>query len=113
MLSALAIHHLDDADKRAPLRAHPRGAAPGGVFVNAEQVLGETARIEQAQHDELARAVRANGVPESDLAAALERMTADRLATLDDQLAWLAESGFRDVRCAFRDERFAVYCGTR
>ena len=42
IVSALAIHHLDDAGKRA-LFARVRGAlAAGGVFVNAEQVAGES-----------------------------------------------------------------------
>jgi tRNA (cmo5U34)-methyltransferase len=52
-------------------------------------------------------------VPEVDLEAALERMTADRTAPLEEQLRWLREAGFRDVRCAFQDERFAVYGGVR
>jgi hypothetical protein len=43
----------------------------------------------------------------------LERMTADRLATLDEQLGWLRDAGFEDVRCAFESGRFAVYAGRR
>jgi len=39
--------------------------------------------------------------------------TLDRTATLDAQLEWLRAAGFGHVRCAFRDERFAVYAGTR
>jgi len=113
VLSALAIHHLDDAGKRDLFARVHAALVPGGVFVNAEQVLGESEAIERAQHASWLARVRANGVPEADLTAALERMTADRMATLGDQLAWLADAGFRDVRCAFRDERFAVYCGTR
>jgi tRNA (cmo5U34)-methyltransferase len=42
VVSALAIHHLQDADKRdLYARAHD-ALAPGGVFVNAEQVAGST-----------------------------------------------------------------------
>jgi tRNA (cmo5U34)-methyltransferase len=113
VLSALAIHHLEDADKRRLFARIHAALAPGGVFVNAEQVLGESAEIERAQHEGWLAQVRTSGVPEADLAAALERMTADRMATLGDQLTWLTESGFRDVRCAFRNGRFAVYTGTR
>lgn len=113
VLSALAIHHLEDADKRRLFARVHAALAPGGVFVNAEQVLGETPEIERAQHEGWLAQVRASGVPEPDLAAALERMTADRMARLGDQLAWLTESGFRDVRSTFRDGRFAVYTATR
>ena len=43
---ALAIHHLDDPGKR-DLFARVRAAlAPGGVFVNAEQVAGESASLD-------------------------------------------------------------------
>lgn len=113
VLSALAIHHLDDAGKRDLFARVHAALVPGGVFVNAEQVLGESDEIERAQQESWRARVRANGVPEADLAAALERMTADRMATLGDQLRWLEDAGFHHVRCAFRDERFAVYCGTR
>jgi cyclopropane fatty-acyl-phospholipid synthase-like methyltransferase len=40
IVSALAIHHLEDAEKRSLFaRIHER-LRPGGVFVNAEQVVG-------------------------------------------------------------------------
>lgn len=113
VLSALAIHHLDDADKRRLFARVHAALVPGGVFVNAEQVRGDTDADEEAyQRSWLAR-VRAAGVPAADLDAALERMRADRTATLAAQLGWLREAGFSDVRCAFQDERFAVYTGRR
>jgi tRNA (cmo5U34)-methyltransferase len=43
VVSALAIHHLDD-DAKQDLNARVREVLrPGGVFVNAEQVRGPTA----------------------------------------------------------------------
>ena len=46
IVSALAIHHLDDPAKR-DLFARVRAAlAPGGLFVNAEQVAGESAWLD-------------------------------------------------------------------
>jgi tRNA (cmo5U34)-methyltransferase len=113
VVSALAIHHLEDAAKCALFARIHAALLPGGVFVNAEQVLGETPEIEDAyQRDWLTRA-RASGVPEVDLDAAIDRMRADRAVTLEQQLAWLRAAGFADVGCAFRDQRFAVYFGRR
>lgn len=113
VLSALAIHHLDHAAKR-DLFARVRDAlVPGGVFVNAEQVLAPTPEEERAHHECWLAEVHAAGIGASDLAAALERMKADRLATLDEQLAWLGDAGFENVHCAFRAGRFAVYTGRR
>ena len=113
VVSALAIHHLDHASKRE-LFARVRDAlVPGGVFVNAEQVLAPTHEEECANHDAWIASVRASGVSASDIASALERMTADRLATLDEQLGWLRAAGFENVHCAFQSGRFAVYAGRR
>jgi tRNA (cmo5U34)-methyltransferase len=113
VVSALAIHHLaDDGKRRLFARIH-EALVPGGVFVNAEQVLGATPEVERRYHASWLARVRAAGVPEADLDAALERMRADRMATLDDQLRWLREAAYRNVHCAFQDERFAVYAGTR
>ena len=113
VLSALAIHHLDHGAKRRLFARVLEALVPGGVFVNAEQVLAPTPDEERASHERWLAEVRAAGVGAADLAAALERMQADRLATLADQLAWLREAGFADVRCTFRSGRFAVYAGCR
>lgn len=113
VISGLAIHHLDHPAKR-DLFARVRDALlPGGVFINAEQVLAPTPDEERANHERWHAEVHAAGIASSDLAAALERMQADRLATLDEQLAWLRDAGFVDVRCAFQSGRFAVYAGRR
>jgi tRNA (cmo5U34)-methyltransferase len=113
VVSALAIHHLDDADKRDLLARAHEALAPGGVFVNAEQVLGPTPELEahygeRHQHDSAVL-----GASGDEWAAAVERMRHDRCATVEDQLAWMREAGFEDVDCPFRDGRFAVLRGRR
>lgn len=111
VISGLSIHHLPHEGKRR-LFGRIRGALRrGGVFVNAEQVRGATPSIE-AEYDRwwLTQA-RAAGVAEAELASAIERMREDRTAPLADQLGWLSEAGFDDVRCAYENRRFAVTCG--
>jgi tRNA (cmo5U34)-methyltransferase len=108
VVSALAIHHLDDPGKRA-LFARVRAAlAAGGVFVNAEQVLGETPSLDTVYVERHERAARALGATDAEWAAAAQRMSHDRCATVEDQLAWLREAGFADAGCSWRDGRFAV-----
>ena len=46
VVSALSIHHLEDVAKRALFRRVWKWLRPGGVFVNADQVLGPTAALE-------------------------------------------------------------------
>jgi tRNA (cmo5U34)-methyltransferase len=113
VVSALAIHHLEDADKRA-LFARVRDAlAPGGVFVNADQVTGPTPPLDdryRAWHEARARAA---GSSDEEWAGAEERMAFDRCADVGSQLAWLRDAGFGDVDCLFKHYRFAVMVARR
>lgn len=40
-------------------------------------------------------------------------MKQDLPATVGQQLAWMRESGFRDVACSYRNLIFAVLSGTK
>jgi len=113
VVSALSIHHLTHGDKRELFEKVHDSLAEGGYFVNADQVQGETPEEETSYHAWWLRRVREAGLSEGDLAAALSRMRADRNATLQAQLGWLAETGFEAVRCAYTDHRFAVYGGRK
>ena len=53
------------------------------------------------------------GASERAVAAALERMKFDRAATLEEQLDWLSDAGFREVVCTYKNLMFAVYAGTK
>ncbi len=108
VVSALAIHHLGDAGKRALYARVHATLAPGGVFVNAEQVSAPTAPLDAAYADWHERRARALGATDEQWAGACERMRADHLAPLDEQLRWLREAGFADVDCLFKDHGFAV-----
>jgi tRNA (cmo5U34)-methyltransferase len=113
VVSALSIHHLADDDKRALLGRVHEALKPGGVFVNADQVRGETDAMERRSHARWLERVRELGVSDRDLAQARERMKFDRPATVSAQLEWLREAGFREVACSYRNLIFAVYSGER
>ena len=113
VVSALAVHHLTDGDKRE-LFEKVRGAlVGGGLFVNMDQVLGETPEEEAAYERWWLGGAKEAGASEEDLAAAFRRMRADKSATLEAQLRWLEEAGFEGVGCAHKDHRFAVYGGRK
>jgi tRNA (cmo5U34)-methyltransferase len=113
IISALSIHHLADDGKRRLFGKIYNALDSGGVFVNADQVRGETETIERRAHEVWLARVRELGLDESSLRAALERMKLDRTATLDDQLGWLRERGFREVTCGYKNLIFAVYSGIK
>lgn len=111
--SALAIHHLDGAGKRALFARVLRLLRPGGVFLNADQALGATPRIEKIYREDWLARVRAAGAAEEDLTRALARMAEDRMDPLPDQLDWLAAAGFAEATCWFQDFSFNVVSAVR
>jgi tRNA (cmo5U34)-methyltransferase len=111
VVSALAIHHLDDACKRDVYRRIRGSLAPGGVFVNAEQVAGPTPRLDRMYDAMWESGARALGADDVELAAARERMAFDRPATVADQVRWLGEAGLVDACCPYQNLRFAVLVG--
>jgi SAM-dependent methyltransferase len=113
VVSALSIHHLEDEAKRALLARVRDALQPGGLFVNAEQVLGPTPAAEVAYRTRWRAQAQALGATPDELAAAEARMRFDRCAPLDVQLGWLREAGFAEVDCVFKAWRFAVYAGER
>jgi tRNA (cmo5U34)-methyltransferase len=113
IVSALAIHHLEH-DQQAQLVARVHAAlAPGGIFVNAEQVEGPTPALAQAYADWHHRRVLEAGGTEEAWQAAVERMKADRRVPHETFLGWLRDAGFADVDCLFKDHRFAVLVGRK
>jgi len=111
IVSGLSIHHLEHDEKRALFARIHAALRAGGIFINAEVIRGETDEIERLANEAWMRAARDAGASESDLAAAIERQKHDRCATLDAQMIWLREIGFREVSAAYRNLIFAVYSG--
>ncbi len=113
VVSALAIHHLPDSGKRHLFADIFKYLTPGGVFINADQVAGESAAIDQRSRQMWMQRARELKVGERDLDAALERMKQDLPATVGQHLAWMREAGFADVSCSYRNLFFAVLSGTK
>lgn len=113
IVSSLAIHHLDDAEKRALFARARACLRPGGVFVNAEQVAGATPALDALNVERWAHQIAALGVTAEQRAQADARMALDRPASVEDQVAWLREAGFAEADCVYKHWRFAVYAGWR
>lgn len=111
VVSSVAIHHLTHEEKRGLYKRIFHALAPGGIFVNAEQVLGETDWEENLYDEMHIDGARALGSDEEEIGAARERMSYDRSATLAEQLTWLKETGFRQAGAFFQWGRFAVFAG--
>lgn len=113
IVSAMSIHHLTEPEKRALYGKIYGALRAGGIFINADQVLGPTPEIERHYHAVWLRQAREKGIAETSLAECLERMKEDKQNPLLDQLAWLRETGFDPVDCAYKNFRFAVFWGRK
>ena len=111
VVSALAIHHLEDADKRSLFARVREVLAPGGVFVNAEQVTAADPRLAQIYLERWISDCRALGASEHEIQGALDRGAYDIAAPTEAQLLWLRDAGFAEADCFYKAWRFAVHAG--
>jgi tRNA (cmo5U34)-methyltransferase len=111
VVSALAIHHLDDHDKRELFARLHAVLRRGGVFVNAEQVAAPSPALTDVYERMWVRECRALGASEAELDGARERMRHDRCVDVETQLRWLREAGFAPADCVYKSWRFAVMAG--
>jgi tRNA (cmo5U34)-methyltransferase len=113
VVSSLAIYHLPDGGKRHLFGDIFKYLSPGGVFINADQVAGETAAIDERSRELWIRRVRELKIAERDLVSALSRMKQDLPSTVGQHLTWMREAGFVEVSCVYRNLIFAVISGTK
>ncbi len=113
VVSSLSIHHVEGRDKYELFRKMYGLLNDGGIFINADQVLGSTSNIEGIYRSEWYGAMRDLGVSDELLAASEERMKEDKMSTLQEQLSWLIEAGFADVECWYKNFIFTVYSGRK
>ncbi len=113
VVSSLAIYHLPDSGKRHLFGDIFKFLTPGGVFINADEVAGEGAAIDERARQRWIERARELKASDRELDATLERMKRDMPATVGQQLAWLRESGFVEVSCSYRNLIFAVLSGTK
>ncbi|GAA4719989.1 class I SAM-dependent methyltransferase [Brevibacillus fulvus] len=108
IVSGLSIHHLPDPDKQRLYQKVFALLDPGGIFINADQVLGHTAYLEFLYKNDWRHKVESSGLSQEEIAAAYERTKLDQMATLEEQLRWLNHCGFSDVDCVYKYYNFAV-----
>jgi tRNA (cmo5U34)-methyltransferase len=96
IVSGFAIHHVEDSRKRDLFDEVSHSLASGGVFANLEVVRSATPE----RHAEFLSAIGRTADDRE-----------DRLATIEDQLGWMRESGLDNVDCLWRWRGFALLVG--
>jgi trans-aconitate methyltransferase len=122
IVSGFAIHHSEDARKRALYAEIFAHLKPGGVFINVEHVASASPHgeelFERAYALNLVRSRRAQGEDTNfeevcrEIGNRLDK-SANRLTSVESQLQWLREIGFADVDCYWKHYELAVLAGYR
>jgi len=113
VISALALHHSPLSKLEEVFEKIHGILKPGGVFANADQILGETPEIESRYEQTWLRHATEAGCTSDEKEIAINRMKADKTATLKDQLSGLQKAGFQEVNCWYQFYRYATYSGTK
>ena len=113
VVSSLSIHHVEDAGKRELFSKIYAALGSGGRFINADQVAGPTAKLDERYKALWLEQVRQAGATPEQIEASLYRQREDRCAPVETQLQWLREAGFSDADCWYKEGRMAVMAGTK
>jgi len=111
IISGLAIHHLEDADKQKLYTNIYNALNEGGLFINADQVTGRTMLFDSLYKYQWRETVSDSGLDHEALIQAFERTKLDRLAPLEIQLKMLEKAGITEVDCIYKNMSFAVFGG--
>jgi tRNA (cmo5U34)-methyltransferase len=115
VVSSLSLHHLvTNDDKREFYRRIYESLRPGGVFYNADVVLGSSDFLQALYMRQWLAFMRRNVSDEEIETKWIPKYEAeDHPAKLTDQLAWLGQIGFAGVDVIWKQYNFAVYGGRK
>ncbi|UKT62642.1 class I SAM-dependent methyltransferase [Pedobacter mucosus] len=114
VISGLAIHHLPNDLKKQLFSKIEKALKPGGWFINADQVLGETDLIEKVYTDNWKNHVQQNeNLTEEEKQSAFERIKVDIMVPLKAQLEWLQMAGLKNANCYYQYYNFVVFAANK
>lgn len=108
IVSALSIHHLEASVKAKLYNKCFKLLKPGGILINADQVMGASEYLENLYKSDWKKKVEASGLSREVLDSAYERVRLDKMSTLIDQLDWINAAGFTDADCVYKYYNFTV-----
>jgi tRNA (cmo5U34)-methyltransferase len=110
VISSLSIHHLKHEEKEALFNKVYELLKPKGVFINVDQIYGETKMVRDYYWNHWLQAVRDAGIDEKRIKSSIDRRKKfDADATMFDQITWLKNSGFSTVDCVYKNHFVGVF----
>jgi tRNA (cmo5U34)-methyltransferase len=110
VISSLSIHHLTHEEKQDLFQKVYSVLRKPGLFINVDQIRGETEYVRKLYWDHWLNQVREKEPSEKKIQESIQRRTEfDRDAALGDQLRWLGEAGFNNVDCVYKNFFVGVF----
>jgi tRNA (cmo5U34)-methyltransferase len=114
VVSSLSIHHLPDPDKQALFASVYQALRTPGVFLNVDQVRGETLYLRDLYWNRWLEQVHRLEPSVERIQESMDRRTSyDIDATLADQMEWLKAAGFTNADCVYKNFFVGVFFGMK
>ncbi len=113
IVSSLSIHHLEDDQKITLYKKIYDHLNSGGVFINADEVLGLTRDTEAMYKDKDSTHLAVQDMPEEDKDVLRERRKLDKPATLLENIEWFNKIGYKNTDVFFKYYRYFVIYGEK
>lgn len=104
VISSLSIHHLSHINKQTLFKRIYGLLKPKGLFINLDQIRGETDFLQSLYWKQWLKKVRVRGGTEEQINSSIKRREEfDKDATYLEQINWLKQAGFNNVDCIYRN----------
>jgi tRNA (cmo5U34)-methyltransferase len=113
VVSSLSIHHMEHQDKEFLYHKVYDHLNQDGIFINADQVLGPHPANEEEYQQNWMDKIEVGSLSESEKRIIYDRMKLDNPASLEDNLKWLDEIGYKDVDVYYKYYNFVVLYGKK
>lgn len=113
VVSSLSIHHLTADEKQQLFDKIYSLLEPGGIFINADQVLGPEGQMDAFYKSHWKAAIDISGLSYEELEQADQRIKLDKMSTLEEHIEWLRIAGFSPVDVVYKSYSFAVMFGQK
>ncbi|MBP3366096.1 MAG: class I SAM-dependent methyltransferase [Treponema sp.] len=108
VISALSVHHLEEAEKRSLFAKLYDRLPGGGLFVNYDQFCAGEPELNRWFDSFWESQLAKSGLTARDRELWKERRKLDRECSVEQETAALKESGFKTVKCVYSCQKFSV-----
>ena len=108
VISALSIHHLENDEKDKLFKNIYDKLPSGGIFVNYDQFCAGSVTMNRWYDTYWESLLLSSGLSENELDSWRERRKLDRECSQEEETAALKSAGFKEVKCIYCNQKFAV-----